>query len=663
MNTVQPAFEQLREQMVDRQIRARGVTSPLVLRAMRRVRREGYVPSYLGEFAYEDSPLPIEEEQTISQPYIVGFMIEALGLRGGEKVLEIGTGSGYAAAVLGEIAGEVYTIERHEKLASTAKARLARDGYRHVHVRHGDGTLGWPEHAPFDAIVVAAGGPQVPESLRRQLAIGGRLVIPVGDVQGLQALVRVTRTGADEFAEERLADVRFVPLVGVEGWHAPAREVPPRPRPSSISTLVADCAEPFASIDLVDLRPLLHRIGDARIVLLGEATHGTSEFYRLRARITRELIEHKGFTIVAAEADWPDAARIDHYVRDRSVPRGEWQAFARFPTWMWRNRDVAAFVDWLRTHNLARPAAQRVRFAGLDLYSMHNSIDAVLRYLDGEDPAAAAVARHRYACLTPYQSDPAEYGRAVLTGGYRSCETGVLHVLEDLLRQRLAQGREQDEHFFEAEQNARLVAGAERYYRAMYYGSHESWNLRDRHMFDTLRRLLAFHGPKSRIVVWAHNSHVGDATATEMSARGEWNLGELCRQDFARSATYVVGFGTDHGTVAAASYWGGEMERKVVVPSRADSYERVCHDTGLERFLLPLRTPHGSELRGRLAHARLERAIGVIYRPETERASHYFHAVLPDQFDEYVWFDRSEAVEPLTTHELAGAPETYPFGL
>ncbi len=656
------AFARLREQMVERQVRARGVRSPLVLDAMRRVQREGYVPSYLGEFAYEDSALPIEAEQTISQPYIVGYMVEALGLRGGEKVLEVGTGSGYAAAVLAEIAGQVYTIERHRKLADQARVRLARDGYDNVHVQVGDGTLGWAEHAPFDAIVVAAGGPELPTALQQQLAIGGRLVIPVGATEGQQQLLRVTRTGATTFTTERLASVRFVPLVGAQGWRLPAHEPPAPPQPSRLADLVRAAAQPFGAIEDVDLRPLLQRIGDARVVLLGECTHGTSEFYRMRARITQELVTRRGFTIVAVEADWPDAERIDHYVRDRQVPRANWQAFARFPTWMWRNRETARFVDWLREWNLARPVAQRVRFAGLDLYALFTSIDAVLRYLDGVDPEAAAVARHRYGCLTPWQRDPAAYGRAVLTGGYRSCEAPVVDMLEDLLRGRLDRARATDEHHFEAVQHARLVASAEHYYRAMYYASHESWNLRDRHMFDCLRHLLEHHGAAAKVVVWAHNSHVGDATATEMSARGEWNLGQLCRQEFRAGDVHVVGFGTHHGTVACASYWGGPLEQKAVRPARDDSYERICHDTGTARFLLPL-APAAGELAAGLATPRLQRAIGVIYRPETERASHYFHAVLPDQFDDYVWFDDTEAVVPLTTRELAGVPDTYPFGL
>ena len=657
-------YTSLRAAMVERQIAARGIRSPRVLAAMREVQREGYVPSYLGEFAYEDAPLPIEEEQTISQPYIVAFMVDALGLRGGERVLEIGTGSGYAAAVLAEVAGEVYTIERHGGLAQAARDRLARDGYERVHVRHGDGTLGWPEAAPFDAIVVAAGGPSVPESLRQQLAIGGRLVIPVGAEVGKQDLVRVTRVDETRFEAETLASVRFVPLVGAEGWNEepPAGVLaPPEPAPSLVS-LVRKAAERLPGVDTADLGPLLARIGDARVVLLGESTHGTAEFQRMRARITRALVERKRFQIVAAEADWPDAARVDHYVRGRGAPRSEWQAFARFPTWMWRNREVREFVDELHAANLERPAAARVRFAGLDIYALNNSIAAVLDYLDRHDPAAAQVARERYGCLTPWQSDPAAYGRAALSGAYQSCEKGVVRMLRDLLDRQLDAARRGDEQLFDAVENARLVADAERYYRVMYYGAADSWNLRDRHMFQTLLRLLEFHGPGARAVVWAHNSHVGDARATEMTARGELNLGQLCRQHF-ESSCYAIGFGTDHGEVAAASYWGGPMEVKRVRPALAGSYERVCHDTRLPTFLLPLRGRDADPLRAALTEPKLERAIGVLYRPETERASHYFHAVLPSQFDEFLWFDRTHAVVPIETHELAGVGDTYPFGL
>jgi protein-L-isoaspartate(D-aspartate) O-methyltransferase len=656
-------FARRREEMVGRQIEARGVRSEAVLDAMRRVRREGFVPSYLGEFAYDDTPLPIEQEQTISQPYIVAFMVEALELEGSERVLEIGTGSGYAAAVIAEIAREVYTIERHENLARSAEARLAQEGYGQVHVRCGDGTLGWPEAAPFDAIVVAAGGPTVPGSLRNQLAVGGRLVIPVGEEVGLQSLRRITRVGESEFREEDLGGVRFVPLIGEEGWHA---EVPRprvrRPQGVSLSDRIAKQADQFGAVADAPLDALMDRIGDARVVLLGEATHGTSEFYLMRARITRALVERKGFDLVAVEADWPDAARIDHYVRERDVPRQEWSAFARFPTWMWRNVEFQQFVDWLRAHNADLPREHRVRFAGLDLYSLYSSISEVLRFLDARDPHTARIARERYGCLTPWQSDPAAYGRAALDGTYRTCETEVSRMLRSLLTERVKLMEGDPEPFFDAVQNARLIADAESYYRIMYYGHHQSWNLRDTHMFNTLQSLLRFHGSESKAVVWEHNSHVGDASATEMSARGEINVGQLCRREFGERA-YAVGFGTDHGTVAAASHWDGPMEVKSVRPARDDSYEALFHESGVPGLLLGLRDPLVPDLRAALSEARLERAIGVIYRPETEFASHYFRAVLPRQFDEFVWLDTTRAVEPIDARKLAGAPDTYPFGL
>jgi protein-L-isoaspartate(D-aspartate) O-methyltransferase len=652
--------------MVEKAIVARGVRSELVLRAMRSVAREAFLPKQLREFAYDDCPLPIEGEQTISQPYIVAFMTEALALRGEEKVLEIGTGSGYAAAVLAEIAGDVYTVERIGQLAEKAASTLADLGYDNVHVLHADGTKGWPDHAPYDGIIVAAGGPKIPDSLKEQLKIGGRLVIPVGRDPKVQELVRVTRVSENEFHREDLADVRFVPLIGTEGWGGPEREpAPARPARLLISrTLaqtVAESCQAFASIEAAELDGLLARIGDARVVLLGEATHGTSEFYRMRDRITRELITQKGFRFVAIEGDWPDAARVDHYVRHLEYPPSEWTAFARFPVWMWRNNEVRAFVDWLRACNASRKSAARVAFHGLDLYSLYDSIRAVLKYLERVDPATANVARERYGCLTPWQSDPATYGHAALTGAYPTCEADVVTVLTDLLHKRREYAERDGERFMDAVQNARLVTNAERYYRIMYYGSRASWNLRDSHMFETLKTLLSFYGPSSKAIVWAHNSHVGNAAATEMFSRGEYNLGHLCRTQFGTLA-YTIGFGTHGGAVAAASSWDGPMEIKTVLPAIPESYEHICHETGKRCFLLDLRQPACNEMRG-LRNPRLERAIGVIYRPETELASHYFQAVLPEQFDEYVWFDETSPITPLAARTLEDLPDTYPFGL
>ena len=663
-----PEFSELREHMVANQVVARGVRSEKVIDAIRKVPRDDFLPKGIMEFAYEDSPLPIEAGQTISQPYIVAFMIEGLALQGGEKVLEIGAGSGYAAAVLAEIAGEVYTIERIEELAQSATTALAESGYQNVHVLHGDGTLGWPEHEPFDGIIVAAGGPEVPDSLKQQLKIGGRMVIPVGENREFQELLRVTRISETEFETEDLAAVRFVPLVGAEGWDSGRATIATRgpcKAPDTDEELrrqIADTCEPFHSLESADLGPLLERIGESRLVLIGEASHGTSEFYKMRSRITSELITKKDFKLIAIEGDWPDAARIDHYVRHFDYPPSEWTAFARFPTWMWRNNEVREFIDWLRIHNAGTALDERVAFHGLDLYSLYSSIRSILKYLDEVDPATASLARQRYGCLTPWQADPATYGRAALTGSYRSCENEVVHMLIELSGKHRDYAEHDGERFLDAVQNARLVANAERYYRVMYYGSRESWNLRDTYMFETLKLLQGFHKPNNKAIVWAHNSHVGNAAATEMSMRGEINIGQLCREEFGDSV-YSIGFGTDNGTVAAASDWDGPMEFKKVQPSQRGSYEKLFHDVGLPGFFLGLRDIESQSLKDALSKPRIQRAIGVIYRPETELASHYFQAVLPQQFDEYVWIDSTESVQPFETAELEGLPDTYPFGL
>lgn len=657
--------------MVKHQILARGVRDTRVLSAMAQVPRERFLPPPSKTMAYEDAPLSIGEGQTISQPYIVAFMIEALDLQPGERVLEIGAGSGYAAAVLAEIAGSVYTIERIATLAQTAASNLYGAGYTNVHVRHEDGTKGWLDEAPFDAILVSAGGPDIPESLKEQLAIGGRMVIPIGEDQTAQELVRVTRQSQEKYIREDLADVRFVPLIGEEGWENEGSDIAagrPRiiqtqPRTSaSLPSLITRYAEPFETVEDADLSGLIERIGDRRIVLLGEASHGTSEFYSMRRRITQELIEKKGFNTIAVETDWPDAARIDHYVRHRDVPPSDWEAFSRFPTWMWRNQEVHDFVEWLRDYNSQLPYIDRVGFYGLDLYSLHLSSRAIIAYLEDIDPKLAELAKRRYGCLTPWEADPAAYGRAALTGAYRDCASEVTDMLVTLYQKRREFAVNDGERLFDAQQNARLVANAERYYRIMYYGSRASWNLRDRHMFDTLQAIIKNRQSAAKVVIWAHNSHIGDASATEMSARGEFNLGELCRRGYG-DQSYRIGFGTDHGFVAAASEWDGPMQIKKVRPAHPQSYENLFHQTGLAGLVLPMRPGHELGLVDELSAPRLQRAIGVIYRPETELASHYFEAELPRQFHEYIWIDETKAISPLETAQIEGMPETYPFGL
>jgi erythromycin esterase-like protein/predicted phosphoribosyltransferase len=411
----------------------------------------------------------------------------------------------------------------------------------------------------------------------------------------------------------------------------------------------------------------------ARIVLLGEASHGTHEFYRERADITKRLIAEAGFSAVAVEADWPDAYRVNRYVRGASGDGHATEAledFARFPTWMWRNTEVVSFVEWLHAFNHTLPHERRIGFYGIDLYSLRTSMQAVLGYLSTVDPDAARTARARYACFDQFGEEAQTYGYAAAHGWAASCEDEVVAQLIEMQRRRAdyasRDGGVARDDFFYAEQNARLVRSAEQYYRAMFRGRNESWNLRDEHMADTLGELLRFLDQSrapSRVIVWAHNSHLGDARATEMGERGEWNVGQLVRERFGTDVV-SMGFTTYDGTVTAASDWDEPAERKTVRPALPGSYERLFHEAGIPRFLLPLRDD--ANLRLALAAPRLERAIGVVYRPDTERGSHYFHARLPSQFDFVMHFDRTSALEPLerTTDWEAGEPaETYPSGL
>jgi erythromycin esterase-like protein len=416
--------------------------------------------------------------------------------------------------------------------------------------------------------------------------------------------------------------------------------------------------------------PLLDMVGDASVVLVGEASHGTHEFYQTRAELTKALILRKGFNLVAVEADWPDAYRVNRWVRHASDDAKAEMAlddFTRFPRWMWRNRDVVAFLEWLHEHNGAKDAVSRVGVYGLDLYSMHTSIEAVLKYLRQVDPAAAERARYRYACFEHFGEDTQAYGYAAKLGLSPSCERDVLEQLVELRRRAgeyaTRDGRIAADEYFFAEQNARLVRNAEQYYRAMFGSRAESWNLRDTHMMETLEALIAHTrqvAGSARVVVWAHNSHLGDARATEMGDGGELNLGQLVRQKHGGDAR-LIGFSTHTGTVTAAVNWDEPAQRKRVRPSLAGSYERLFHDAGVKQFLLLL----GEQAHGPLAAPRLQRAIGVIYRPETERLSHYFRARLPEQFDAILHIDETQALEPLEiwSHDETDLPETYPSAL
>lgn len=419
-------------------------------------------------------------------------------------------------------------------------------------------------------------------------------------------------------------------------------------------------------------------IGDARVVLIGESSHGTHEFYEARAEITKWLIEHKGFNAVAAEADWPDAYRVNRYVRwlsDDSTPEEALRGFERFPAWMWRNTVVRDFVGWLRWHNgrCAADGRRQTGFYGLDLYSLHRSMQEVVAYLDTVDPKAAARARHRYACFDHSTGEDGQaYGYAAAFGAGASCERQAVEQLVEMQRDALAylasDGRLAEDELFYAQQNATTVRDAEAYYRGMFGGRVTSWNMRDEHMAQTLGALLAHldrhaGAEPARIVVWAHNSHVGDARATEVSADGQLTIGQLAREQYGEQCR-LIGFSTFEGTVTAASDWGGIAERKVVRPALPGSIEELLHETGKAAFLVPM---HDSSPAARaLEVVRLGRAIGVIYLPRTERQSHYFHVRPSDQFDAMIHIDKTRALEPLEPNSvwIAGEnPETYPSGL
>ena len=442
---------------------------------------------------------------------------------------------------------------------------------------------------------------------------------------------------------------------------------------TKLTDAVRECAHPLTG-SAQDYEPLMDLIGDARFVLIGEASHGTHEFYQQRAEITKRLIQEKGFTAVAVEADWPDAYRVNRYVRgigDDTTSADALAGFDRFPAWMWRNTEVVNFIDWLREYNNALPQnAIKAGFYGLDLYSLHTSVEAVLTYLDKIDPEAAKRARYRYSCFEHFGEDTQGYGYAASFGLTESCQKKVINELLELQHRAgeyaLADGREAEDEYFYAEQNARLIKNAEEYYRSMFRGRVSSWNLRDRHMAETLDHLVT-HLDKQRnrtkVVLWAHNSHLGDARATDMGDAGELNVGQLVRERYGRDAV-LVGLTTYSGTVTAASNWGAPPERKRVRPGISGSYEALFHETGLPRFLLTLRSDDKAATA--LRKRRLERAIGVIYLPETERVSHYFHARLPDQFDAVLHFDETRALEPLerTSHwEKGEVPETFPSSL
>ncbi len=644
----------MKKNSIEAHLRDKGIHNTLLLKAFQNIPEEFYLSEILHPYFYDD--VRIEKSLDTIEPrvLVVAKMLEHLKIKEGEKILIAGVDSIFILVVLSRIYKNVYTIETNETYAKWSKEVLKTVNITNVSIKIGNPELGWEEKAPFDAILIASEFKEMPQSIREQLKINGTLLAPIGPDWAHVMMEFTQRISETQFNFKTIRENYYIPtpkaLPIINKALVDENEIIDEIGINSVS---------FNSVKEYPLDGLLERIGNAKVVLLGEASHGTSEFYLTRQEITKALIEKKGFQFVCAEADWSDAEQINNYVRN-NYKQQDWMPFARFPQWMWRNMEVLDFVEWLKKHNALHQNS--IGFYGLDLYGLENSIDLVIKYLEGVDMHLAKIVKDRYECITPYMAEPAIYGKLVLSNKLESCEKEVLKILFDLLKNKNRLNHSPE--YFYTYQNATVVVNAERYYKAMYYGSAESWNLRDFHMFYTLKSLMSYFGSDSKAVVWAHNSHVGNAMATEMYSRGEINIGHLCKEHFG-SKSYHIGFGTHTGTVAAANNWGDKMEVMPVNKSTAGSYENLCNKTNIANFTLPLLEKHSDEkLKALLSIPKLERAIGVIYKPQTELLSHYFQAVLPSQFDEYIWINKTKAISPITTGKTTPKLiELHPFSL
>jgi erythromycin esterase-like protein/predicted phosphoribosyltransferase len=635
-------------------------------------------------------PVAVEIARALGRPFDV-LIVRKLGVPHHEELAMGAIASGGIRVLseelikrLGISASEVQAVIARESRELTRREKLYGASHGHPQVANREVVL------VDDGVATGATMSAAIRLLRHQKAARIIVAVPVAPAD---TLVRL-RQEADEVIVALVPD----PFFAVGRWYddfsqttdeevqqllaedlapLPPQDDPPPPPRANFSHQHAlqrlrEHARPITGA-AADYDELLELIGDARVVLLGEASHGTHEFYRQRAQITKRLIVEKGFNVVAAEADWPDAYRINRFVRGANDDPDAVDAlagFQRFPAWMWRNAEVLDFIGWLRHHNDQTLSPNRqAGFYGLDLYSLHKSIDAVISYLERVDPPEAENAKTLYGCINRYGNDPQNYGLLAASGVGQSCQNQVVRQLVALQSKQadyLARDGETaaDDYFF-AEQNARLVRNAENYYRSMFRPGVSSWNARDQHMMETLHEIIGHHEEQhgtAKVVVWAHNSHLGDARATQMSRQGELNIGQLVRQAFPYHSK-LIGFTTYSGTVAAAAGWHLPVERKQVIPALHDSYENLFHRVGIPNFWLDLANPAVSEA---LRASRLERAIGVVYLPESERQSHYFHACIADQFDAVLHFDLTRAIEPLersTAWPSDEAPETFPAGL
>ena len=411
------------------------------------------------------------------------------------------------------------------------------------------------------------------------------------------------------------------------------------------------------------LDPLFERIGDSRIVMLGEASHGTHEYYNWRSYITRRLIEEKGFNFVAVEGDWPDCYQLNRHIKNYTDPgKGTYDvlhSFNRWPTWMWANWEIVALGDWLRKHNSGVGPDKKTGFYGLDLYSLWESMGSIMQYLKKTDPGALKVAEEAYKCFEPFQKEEGQsYARATMFVP-ELCENEVVHLLKEI-RTKLPTYNTDHENVFNAEQNAIVMVNAEKYYRAMVHGGPHSWNLRDEHMAETLDRLLAFHGKKSKAVIWAHNTHIGDARATDMIQEGMYNIGELARLKYKQDVV-LVGMGSFCGTVMAGRRWGAEMQKMEVPDAAAGSWEFMLHNASpVNKLLIMDDFNQDVFMENHIGH----RAIGVVYNPEYEKYGNYVPSILPLRYDAFIYFDKTTAIHPLHIKPHGNQiPETFPFGV
>ena len=585
------------------QLEDKGISNALILEAFQDLPEAFFLSETLLQFFYEEVCVEQSIEKTEPRIIEIARMLDQLQIKRERKILVTGVDSIYILVVLSKIYKEVYTVEINETYANWTLEVLKTINITNVYLKTGNPEMGWEEKGPFNAVLIATAFKNKSNSIKTQLKIGAKLLAPVSPDWAHTMLEVIKRVSETEYSTRALRvnylipNPKILPKIGSKIYED--REIIDEIGISSI---------PFKTIKDYPMEGLLERIGDARVVLLGDASHGTSEFYLTRQEITKALIEKKGFNFVCAEADWSDAEQINNYVRNQYKSQ-DWEPFSQFPQWMWKNEEVLDFIEWLKEHNSKNKNTSG--FYGLDLNGLENSVNLVIKYLKEIDPKLAKLAISKYDCLASYMSDPTMYGEIAKNNKLTGCEKEVLTILVDLLKNKNKINYSQA--YFHAYQNATVIINAKRHYKAMDYSCTESWNLRDFHMFYTLQSLLSFYGEESKAIVWAHNAHVGNALATDIYPRGEINLGHLCKEHYG-AKSYHIGFGTYTGTVAAARNWGDKMEVIDVNDSVDNSYEYLCHRTNVANFTLPLREEHSDrKLREVLSIPKLQRAIGTFF--------------------------------------------------